>query len=53
MASIRKQIKIRANPDHVWDAVRDFGAVHMRLVAGFVTDCATFSTTPWTVGPRR
>jgi hypothetical protein len=26
MASIRKQIQIHANPDDVWEAVRDFGA---------------------------
>jgi carbon monoxide dehydrogenase subunit G len=39
MASIRKEIQIDAPPDHVWDAVRDFGALHTRLVPGFVTDC--------------
>ena len=26
------------SPDHVWDALRDFGALHTRLVPGFVTD---------------
>ena len=26
------------HPDDVWDAVRDFGAVHTRLVPGFVLD---------------
>ena len=39
MASIYKDIPIDAPPDTVWDAVRDFGAVHRRLNPGFVTDC--------------
>jgi carbon monoxide dehydrogenase subunit G len=39
MASIRKEVQIDAPPDQVWDAVRDFGALHTRLVPGFVTDC--------------
>jgi uncharacterized protein YndB with AHSA1/START domain len=39
MASIRKEILIDAPPEKVWDAVRDFGALHERLVPGFVTDC--------------
>jgi carbon monoxide dehydrogenase subunit G len=38
MASIRKEIKIDARPDAVWDAIRDFGALHTRLVPGFVLD---------------
>ncbi|KRR20700.1 polyketide cyclase [Bradyrhizobium lablabi] len=38
MASIHKEILIDANPDDVWDALRDFGALHTRLVPGFVTD---------------
>src|SRR5882757_7128638 len=38
MASIQKDISIDAHPDVVWDAVRDFGAVHTRLAPGFVTD---------------
>ena len=38
MASIHKSIPIDAHPDLVWDAVRDFGAVHTRLAPGFVTD---------------
>jgi hypothetical protein len=28
---------LSATPDAVWDAVRDFGAPHTRLVRGFVT----------------
>ena len=39
MASIRKEISITRPPDEVWDAVRDVGALHSRLVVGFVTDC--------------
>jgi hypothetical protein len=38
MASIRKEIQISAHPDAVWDAIRDFGALHTRLVRGFVVD---------------
>ena len=38
MASIHKEIIIDASPDHVWDALRDFGALHTRLAPGFVTD---------------
>jgi len=36
MASVRKEILIDADPDAVWDALRDWGAVHERLVPGFV-----------------
>jgi carbon monoxide dehydrogenase subunit G len=38
MASIRREIQINASPDHVWDALRDVGALHTRLVPGFVVD---------------
>ena len=38
MASIHKEIPIAAPASVVWDAVRDFGAVHTRLAPGFVTD---------------
>jgi len=38
MASIHKDILIDANPNDVWDALRDFGALHTRLVPGFVLD---------------
>ena len=37
MASISKEIVTRANPNAVWDAIRDIGALHTRLVPGFVT----------------
>ena len=38
MASVRKEILTRARPDDVWDAIRDVGALHTRLVPGFVVD---------------
>lgn len=36
MASIRKEIAVAANVEQVWDAMRDIGALHTRLVPGFV-----------------
>ncbi len=36
MASIRHDIAINASPQHVWDVVRDVGAVHERLLPGRV-----------------
>jgi len=39
MASIHKQILIDVPADTAWQALRDVGAVHTRLAAGFVTDC--------------
>ena len=38
MATIRKEITLRANPALVWDAIRDVGAIHTRLAPDFVTD---------------
>ena len=38
MASIHKDIPLDAHPNDVWSAVRDFGALHTRLVPGFVLD---------------
>jgi carbon monoxide dehydrogenase subunit G len=38
MASIRKEIRIDTPPPQVWNALRDVGALHKRLVPGFVTD---------------
>ena len=38
MASIHKDIPLDARPEDVWAAVRDFGALHRRLVPGFVLD---------------
>jgi hypothetical protein len=38
MASIRKTISTKADADAVWSALRDIGALHTRLVPGFVVD---------------
>src|SRR3954466_249783 len=38
MASIRKEVQIDARPEKGWDALRDVGALHTRLVPGFVVD---------------
>lgn len=38
MATIRSEIKTRAPASEVWSAIRDVGALHTRLVPGFVTD---------------
>ncbi len=38
MATITKTIISTASPDAVWSAIRDIGALHTRLVPGFVVD---------------
>jgi hypothetical protein len=38
MASIHREVSIEADAARVWDALRDVGALHTRLVPGFVTD---------------
>jgi hypothetical protein len=38
MATIRKEITLDARAEDVWDALRDFGRLHERLVPGFVVD---------------
>jgi carbon monoxide dehydrogenase subunit G len=38
MASIVREARIEATPEYVWEALRDVGALHTRLVPGFVTD---------------
>jgi carbon monoxide dehydrogenase subunit G len=38
MASIHREVRIQADPEAVWDALRDVGAIHQRLAPGFVTD---------------
>jgi hypothetical protein len=38
MASIRKETHIACSPEKAWDALRDVGALHTRLVPGFVVD---------------
>ncbi len=39
MASIRREISLTAPAERVWDAIRDFGAVHERVAPGFVVAC--------------
>ncbi|RQP25046.1 SRPBCC family protein [Piscinibacter terrae] len=39
MASIHKEATIRVPAQELWDAARDAGGLHTRLVKGFVTDC--------------
>ena len=36
MASVRKEILIDVPPDQAWDALRDWAALHERLVPAFV-----------------
>ncbi len=38
MACVRKEIVIDTAPERAWDAVRDVGQVHKRLVPGVLTD---------------
>ena len=38
MATIRSELQTRAAASDVWSAIRDIGALHTRLVPGFVTD---------------
>src|SRR4051795_3588452 len=38
MGSSRKEIVVDAAPDAAWAAVADWGALHERLVPGFVVD---------------
>jgi hypothetical protein len=39
MASIHREVCLAVSAANVWDAVRDVGNIHKRLVPGFVTDC--------------
>jgi carbon monoxide dehydrogenase subunit G len=38
MATLRETLNLRAPAAAVWDAVRDVGELHRRLVPGFVTE---------------
>jgi carbon monoxide dehydrogenase subunit G len=38
MPTVRKELTTAARPDSVWDAIADVGALHLRLVPGFVTN---------------
>ena len=39
MATICREATIARDAGFVWDAIRDVGAIHRRLVPGFVVDC--------------
>jgi len=38
VASVRREISTKARVEDVWEALRDIGALHTRLVPGFVID---------------
>jgi carbon monoxide dehydrogenase subunit G len=38
MATIIKEIQLKASPQKVWAALRDVGNIHNRLARGFVTE---------------
>ena len=38
MATLHREIHIEARPEVIWDAARDVGALHTRMVPGFVVD---------------
>lgn len=40
MASIREEALVRVAPEAAWSVIRDVGALHTRLVPGFVWDTA-------------
>lgn len=39
MTTIYKEFTVEAGIESVWNALRDFNAVHQRLAPGFVVDC--------------
>jgi Polyketide cyclase / dehydrase and lipid transport len=39
MATIHEEVEVKRSKEFVWDAIRDVGAIHRRLVPGFVVDC--------------
>jgi hypothetical protein len=45
LASVVREVSIEASAETCWDALRDFGAVHQRLVPGFVTGLRLLSPT--------
>src|SRR5207237_2519085 len=38
MATIQEEVRVATSAERVWDAIRDVGALHTRLVPGFVVD---------------
>jgi carbon monoxide dehydrogenase subunit G len=47
MASIQREVHIKASADQVWNALRDVGALHTRLCPGFVTDTRMEGDSRW------
>src|ERR1051325_11041391 len=47
MASIRRDISTSAEPAAVWERIRDIGALHTRLVPGFVKDTRVDGQARW------
>jgi hypothetical protein len=47
MASILKEISTAAQPANVWERIRDIGALHTRLVPGFVVDTRVEGRARW------
>jgi hypothetical protein len=47
MASIRREIHIKASAEQVWDALHDIGALHTRLCPGFVIDTRMDGDSRW------
>jgi hypothetical protein len=39
MATVQRETEIARRKGFVWDAIRDVGMIHRRLVPGFVVDC--------------
>ena len=39
MATVCREARIARSASLVWDAIRDVGVIHRRLVPGFVVDC--------------
>jgi hypothetical protein len=47
MASIRRELTTLAQPAAVWERIRDVGALHTRLVPGFVLDTRLEGRVRW------
>ncbi|MFI2285562.1 SRPBCC family protein [Nocardia beijingensis] len=51
MTAIRHEIVIGASPGHIWDVVRDVGAVHRRLLPGRVVETRLDGAERWLTFP--
>jgi len=40
MAYFQHEVRVNVSAEAAWDALRDVGNLHRRLVRGFVTDCS-------------